>query len=167
MDIATTATNGTSHSTRLNAVQQLPRRSILKRVLDLQLLVKVNHSYLIYTIYILCVWKYIWYQTTKIYIYIANIMREMIDFVEIEINFTCRTKIYRWFKWLEGLATKPALATFTCNGFMPETWSNRSTFHRCDWLWIFENHMQTKWWGNLWDRSHCARLFNYADILLH
>lgn len=91
----------------------------------------------------------------------------MIDFVEIEIDFTCRTKIHRRFKWLGGLATKPAMATFTCIGFMPETWPNRSKCRRCDWLWIFENRMQTKRWGNLRNRSHCVRLFNYADILLH
>lgn len=49
MNMATTK-NGSTHSTRFNAAQQLPRRSILKRVLDLQLLVKVNFSYLYYIV---------------------------------------------------------------------------------------------------------------------
>lgn len=109
--ISESATTENQHSSCIKTnSSHLPKRSILKRVLDLQLLAKVKLLFLVF---------FFSFFSNKNG---SNDMNKMIDFIEIENHSICRPKIYRPFQWLGGFNQRQAMATFTCNRIVRETW---------------------------------------------
>lgn len=136
-------TSNTSH---------LPKHSILKCVLDLQLLSKVK----------LCFFVLL----SKSEVKIKQTRRKWLIPIAIENHSICCPKICRKFKWMGKFNQEHTMATLARH---PIVWEIGPSHHAsntrwCNWLWIFEKYVQFERRRNIWDWGYGARFLHYADI---
>lgn len=153
MDTVTVENQLNSHC-MLQSSSHLPEHSILKRVLDLQLLAKVKGFF--------C--EYIETEIATETYRTEYFMRNDWFFIEIENHSMCRPEICRQIQRMGEFIRKRTMVICSHIRSVRETEPPRSKCHRRNWLWIFESRVYVEWRGNLWDWSNGAWRIDNAHI---